>query len=258
MRKQSYEMNPAILKMNATWCDLDVVERGVFRDIVDLLWLSDKQYRMPYDSDFISQNVGMKKERVEQVIAKMVVGETPLLNEEFDLGEGGFFLSCPLLREQIMSHQRWVREERHKTLLKNKERDSSLSLVSRINQTKTPTQPHVAYLKPEDRILNGYVGWLPTDRFDTQGQVYYVRDSFLSMLKESYPDEDVEFQVQKIFTWLVKKQYGRKRLSMMNRFIINWLENQAEFRERESDTGIEIEQELDRLLGITNTKAANV
>jgi hypothetical protein len=241
MKKQSYEMNPASLKVNDTWNSLDISERGIFREILDHIWLSDKHYRMPYDPASMSENLEVTQDNLECIIAKLVTGDYPLLVEEFDLSETGFFLSSPLLRDQVKNHERWVREERHRTMLKNKDREKSLSLVSRINQKISTKEPHVAYLKPEQRDTTSYFGWLPTDRFNSQGQVYYIRESFLSMLKESYPDEDVESQILRMHAWLVKKPYGRKRLAMMNRFIINWLENQAEFRDQGSDSATEVD-----------------
>lgn len=259
MRKQSYEINPSSLKINHCWSNLGRSERGLFRDILDLIWLSDKQYRMPYNPTSLAELLCVSVEDLEQALAKMMMGDQPLLVEEFDLEEaGGFFLSSPLLRDQISAHQRWIREEKHRSMLRNQDREQAVSLVARINQAKSSSDPHVAYLKPEDRDLSCYKGWLPTDRFESQGQVYYVRDTFLSMLRESYPDENVDNEIVRIHAWLVKKPFGRKRLAMMNRFVINWLENQAEFRDRDANNASEVEDELDRLLGISTGKAASV
>lgn len=259
MRKQSYEFNPSSMGINPVWASLDSFDRGVFRDIIDLIWLSEKQYRMPYDPADLSVALGIPKDKLEVVLAKLMMGENPLLVEEFDLeAEGGFFISSPMLREQVTDYQRWLREERHRVALKNKDREQALSLVSRINQSKSPQKPHVAYLKPECRDLSQYYGWLPTDRFESQGQVYYLRDSFLEMLKESYPDEDVDHQILEIHTWLSKNRFRRKKLAMMNRFIINWLENQTEFKENGHKKSSEVEEELDRLLGLSDSKAASV
>lgn len=258
MRKHTYEVNPERLYRNPAWTKLSLVHRAIFREILDILWGSEKQYRMPYDPNTLSEKLGVSTDDLEHSLAMLTIGDDPLLVEEFDLGGEGFYLSSPMLREQIADHQRWLREERHRVSLKNKEREESLSLVARIQNAKSPKLPHVAYLKPEQRDLSVFHGWLPTNRFDTQGQVYYVRENFKAMLIESYPDQDVDQEILKIHAWLCNNPFRRKALAYMNRFILNWLENQADQMLQEGGSNGEMEQELDSLLGLTNHKAASV
>ena len=68
-----------------------------------------------------------------------------------------------------------------------------------------------------------YVIDLPTNRFNTVKECYYVTDEFLNTMIELYPNANVLEELKKMKAWLLTNTSKRKTIKGMEKFINSWL-----------------------------------
>ncbi|WP_219583311.1 hypothetical protein, partial [Vibrio parahaemolyticus] len=108
-------------------------------------------------------------------------------------------------------------------MLNSRSSQQSKSLFDAINNEDNELA--VKYVDPTLEVLGEYNGWLPTKRYETEGQVFRVRDKHLALLRQAFPGVDVDMEILDIYEWLRDNPLQRKPLAMMNSFIQRWLSN---------------------------------
>ena len=75
---------------------------------------------------------------------------------------------------------------------------------------------------------NCYVIDLPTNRFNTIGENYYVTEDLFNVLVDTYQNTDVMTELKKMKAWLLTNNTKRKTLKGMEKFINSWLSRQQD------------------------------
>lgn len=81
---------------------------------------------------------------------------------------------------------------------------------------------------PSPKVPDIYVIDLPTNRFNTTGECYYVLQDFYRLMEELYPNVDLMQQFNKMKAWLITNKTKRKTLNGMEKFINSWLSKQQD------------------------------
>lgn len=247
MSKMCYELNPSWLISSKNYTNASAEVRGVYLGLMNQMWLSETQYSIPLAPGELSTHLGIGEGDLAFALSALGEGEDPLVIEAFDF-DNGFILESPHLKAQVAKHRAWLMEEKIRTIERNKDSQRS-TLTERV--CGAPMEIGTAYLPPEERALGRYQGWFPTSRFDSAGQVFYVRPTFVEQLSESYPGITIEVELEKMFRWKADNPTKRKTIGYMNRFIWGWFErvSSGAAATQSVEKADEITSELDALFG---------
>lgn len=80
--------------------------------------------------------------------------------------------------------------------------------------------------KSRAEALDSYVIELPTNKFNTQNENYYVTNEFYHDISELYPNVNVMKELKEMKAWLLTNTQKRKTLQGMKKFINSWLSRQ--------------------------------
>jgi hypothetical protein len=218
MRKLSYEWNPTKLLANLTYKSLTILEKSAYKEIIDLMWLTDNQYRMKLDYEHLAESTGMNKNEIIILVERLVSCTPPLLVEELSLEDACFYLQSTELLEQITAYNR-LNESYLSTSMEN--RNPSKSIVTKIINTEMGTCEKKS-IKHKDAH---YQSWLPTCRFESIGQRFIISNELKRQLDEISSKCDVCAELTKMFNWLQRYPEKRKQLSEMNGFVFTWIRN---------------------------------
>ena len=78
-------------------------------------------------------------------------------------------------------------------------------------------------IKPEAEATDNYFVDLPTNRYNTKNECFYVTYEYLDTLKELYPNTNTEQELRNMKGWLLANKTKRKTLNGMEKFITGWL-----------------------------------
>lgn len=107
-----------------------------------------------------------------------------------------------------------------------KTENGSVENVEPIPDINTNIKPKInAYINimSEAEAPDTYVVDLPTNRFNTINECYYVTDEFLNTMIELYPNTNVLDELKKMKAWLLTNVSKRKTIKGMEKFINSWL-----------------------------------
>jgi hypothetical protein len=248
MEKSCYELNPFRLSKNTIYKKLNFIQKAIYKELIDLLWMQENQFSMKYDTQEISEKINISSEVIDETMELLSAGNEPLIEQYFCFEHGVSILSSHL-KEQIEQHKKQESAQLELILQRNKK--TSCSLLEKVRKNPQDNELSIGYLEPEKRELSIYNGWLPTNRFDEIGQVFYVRSFFVKEIKDKYPSLVIEEQLQKILEWFDKNPERRRPVAIMNRFIIDWLEragNPNFYANKDSGVIDEFEKEMAKFL----------
>ena len=78
-------------------------------------------------------------------------------------------------------------------------------------------------IKSETKVSDKQVIDLPTNKFNTQKECFYVTKEYLTQMQELYSNVNVLEEFKKMKAWLLNNPTKRKTLRGMTKFINNWL-----------------------------------
>ena len=220
-----YEINPVYFRDQPAYTMLEPGVRLFFRELMDLLWLSEERFRMPYDPACLAEKLSVSEEFVEESVDTLTSDACGLLDLVFGLDNPGYILSCPYL------------ESTKKRMVERSEREQAVGLAGEIKKANTVTplqrvmggddnmEPTVGYLDSEEISVGSdlYSGWLPTAQFASSGQVFYVRKILLENLRDRFPGRDLQSDFEDMFRYLMTNPDRRPFYGVMNRFVARWL-----------------------------------
>lgn len=236
MRKVCYEWNPGRMLSNPTYFNMNLGERAVYRELIDLMWLTKDQYRIEFDLMLISNLSGISTGKIKQVIEKGLSGDKPLFMEELCLSNLKNYLQSHDLLIQLIEYE------------KQKEADSKTSIPQQTNTLKNRIINKEKGKVSEHRVLGVYDGWMPTNRFDSIGQIYKVRKNLIDKLHSMTSEINIYDELINIYEWLKRNPEGRKAVSEMELFITKWIRRSINKRNDISEISeLDFESCLDNL-----------
>jgi hypothetical protein len=228
---------------------LSTAEHGVFIKLVNAAWLSSSQYELPGCYDEIASIIGDSPEVITATMDKLTGGKKPIFSSVINIEDLSTVIICQFLACQIRTHHKWLAEQA--SIIRKKEAIAKKgSLKYRIAAEKDADLKY-GNLMPEHRDLSVFKNWFPTNRFDSQGQVFYINKDIRNEIKKSHPFIDMDEHLADMFKWLVNNPIRRKTVATMSFFIFSWLDR-VDCNNDDLDTGSsfeDMEKELDALLG---------
>lgn len=252
MRFESFSIEPEVLAQSKGYQSCPMSHKGLLLEILSLVWASEKQYTMPIPSE-LHANLGVEKDDIESLLS--AVSNQGILDKQLCLEAGDLVLHSQLLEKSHKSQHMQNLKEQQITKKMQKSQQESNSLFDSLNEKRKGHEFSMGYLAPEERNLIDFTGWMPTSRFDANGQIYYVRSFFREDLIKEFPIIDVDMELNKIFRYLADNPERRKNLAYMNRFLRIWMGNASNPSYNNQTTTTEeqtsaIESELDRLIAM--------
>jgi hypothetical protein len=253
MRKEAYSVDHQVLDQIKE-LDLSSYEIGILFKMINAAWLSESQYGINGENRDVANLINESEDDVNAVMDKLLSCKKPIFEAVINMSDFSSTIVCKPLFKQITLHRNWVKEQ-ELIVRKKKIAIKKGSLKHRI-ETEKNAEANYGYLMPNERCLLTYKGWMPTNRFDLNGQVFYINKSLLTEMEDTYPNEDLNAQLQQIFYWLTKNPMRRKTIAAMKFFIFSWLERSTSHAQLEHEFSTndfdDIESELDALLGAAN------
>ncbi len=234
---------------------LSVEDTGILFKLINEAWSSASQYQLPSDYNVLSKLISVEQEKIESLISRLSACSRPIFVDIINIdGDCEIIIVCQFLLKQITRHRKWLSEQA--MLLRKKEMSIRKGSLKHRIATEKSQESSYGYLEPEKRLSRCFCGWLPTNRFETQGQVFYITSSIRSEIEKAYPDVDVEHVMSDIFNWLISQPHRRKTLASMSFFIFSWLERTTIHSQFDREIGVnssfdDIEKELDEILGLS-------
>lgn len=182
----------------------------------------DEQSNLDIDSEHVLAIFG-KAGDAEDFVSKVSSIDSDILTVSLDLESLSNKVSSYFLAKLLKNEQLEQAKLANLRMLNFRSSQQSKSLFDAINNEDNELA--VKYVDPTLEVLGEYNGWLPTKRYETEGQVFRVRDKHLALLRQAFPGVDVDMEILDIYEWLRDNPLQRKPLAMMNSFIQRWLSN---------------------------------
>ncbi len=181
-----------------------------------------EQSSLDIDSDHILKIFG-KSGDAEDFVSKISAIDSNILSISLDLESLSSKISSYLLLKLLKNEQLEQAKLAQLQQLSSRSHHHSKSLIDAINGEDNELS--VKYVDLSVDKLDDYNGWLPTKRYETEGQVFKVRDKHLDLLRKAFPGVDIDMEIIDIYEWLRDNPLQRKPLAMMNGFIQRWISN---------------------------------
>lgn len=225
MNRNSFSIDSIELEKICTAKSVSVLQKGILLDLLTRCWNAEQPGKPMLTLANISLSTGITETELREAVA--IFAESGLLAEELCLDTFDCHLASPRLADQYRDYLAWVDSVEAETKAQKRARElSELRLVHLINTTEIEDrQATVGYLSHEDRRMGAYSGWLPTNRFNGSGQVFFITEAFLEDLTKEFKNADVNASILAIYTWLMRNPTRRKTLAHLPMFISNWIKN---------------------------------
>lgn len=231
-------LNPRSLQSHPQYRALSRAERGLLRDLLDTVWLSEGSDSCGFDLTGLAERLGASVEELAALIERLRRG-----------GKGA------LAKREV--------DERGRVRLRFTPLKAACAAAARADQAERPEQASegeaanvleamfdvsLLYLAPGSRGVERFDGWLPTRGFDSRGQAVVV-DAALREATGLAGRADAEARLEAIFRWLVDNPERRPGAGRMTSFIRRWLEReQASGRPSRLSTADAVEAQLEAML----------
>lgn len=226
MSDVAYDLNPYEIRHMLSAPGLTPVDRFVYRELLDMCWMTEDQDRIDYRPDELSVYLGMSVEDFEASINRLSRPELKILSVFLDLDSESdeMSLSVKYLTDQLETRSKRVARERKGTFSEQVEKDNTISVLDRISKRDADFEATVIYVPREERaVLKSYQGWLPTRKFDLDGEAYNIRGHLIAKLRAEFPAVgDVTLVLVEIFNWLMENPDKRPSMIRINGFIFEW------------------------------------
>lgn len=245
--KLCYEVNPKRLQQNCTYGSMGIEGRYLYRELLDIMWQQPDQCSVAYVTSDLASIIGLPEGVIEQQIEALCSGNSPLLEQSFCFDRGLTIVSLDL-KEQIQLYKSWEKNE----IEKIKKRNSDTKIVSLTGMIKVKEKsPELSYgyLEPSERSVSSFSGWFPTSNFDSDGQVYFLRNDVISIISDLYPGTDKNAEFTKIFGWLMQNPNRRQTVARMNSYVLKWFERATSLSYRATGESMlsQLDQEIEAL-----------
>lgn len=206
---------------------LSATDRLVFRELMDMCWMSDLQDRMRYDGSDVSAKIGLSEIDIEKSIDKISSSDYDLIkfyvDLESDIPES--MIRIPYLTGYLDKVAKEEVDERTETFAQKAEVNNTVSIVDRIKQRDSSFEPSILFLERSERALaSTFSGWIPTRGFEEKGEAYNVREHIYHSLQKEFGVEP-EPVFKDMFQWLLSNPKKRPHLKYVNDFIHRWFSN---------------------------------
>ncbi len=212
---------------------LSALARGCYRDILDFMWIAQYGYKIPDNDRILCSQLNLRPSQWKKVKEELMDPFGPVF-----ILEGGFLISnrlkaeydeaCATVEKNTGAGKKSAevrrkaakadQEKRQRNLFPEDNNESCNKEVA-----KTNTGKPVAYLPPDKRELGAYDDWLPTNKFNSEGEVYIIRAQLIAQMGDTYPAVDVLSEIKKMYSWCVTNATKRKTHTGIGRFINSWM-----------------------------------
>ncbi|WP_425263754.1 hypothetical protein [Vibrio owensii] len=254
MQFQCFSIEPATMAQSTGYRACSLAQKGLLLEILSYIWSTEKQFTCPIPEDFAGK-LGTTDLELEDLFS--LLSNEGLLDKQLCLELGDLVLHSQALEKSYKSqHMQLLRDKQVTDRMLKSQKDSN-SLFESLNDSRKGHEYAMGYLAPEERDISIFTGWMPTNRFDVNGQIYYVRTFFKEMLVNEFPVVDIQAELEKIFRYLCDHPERRKNMAYMNSFIRIWMSNAANPRTSTvaqkptvEEQVSSIESELDKLIAL--------
>lgn len=201
---------------------LSRLERAIYRDLIDLYYETE----MPLQCDRIALARRALVKGDEEVAAMDAV-----LTEFFSLEADGYHNSrCDAELARLYEKSAAARASAEKRWAKNRKKTAKNANAMRTqcdgNATHNPLthNPLTSFAQspPAEASSLQAVIELPTNRFNTTGEVFLVTEDMLPDWIAAYPAVDIRQDLHAARAWLMDNQAKRKTASGMRKFLGSW------------------------------------
>lgn len=237
-----YSWSPGKVK-EALPDDASAITATVLHALCDQMWVSQRRYEIKSPATEVRVALGLDIEAYKEAVLTLL--DAGLLLRRYDDDNALNWVS-PMLEEQwkgIEESDRAAKRHADRLEHENRQTMSRTSVRRRVSGLSPCWEPTVKYLSVDDRNVMGYMGWLPTSKFESRGQVVLISDEEVNSLILKYPDKDVLGEVTEIFTELMNNPSRRPGAVRMMDIINVWLSGEA----RKSYQGVNVHQLEDHL-----------
>jgi len=213
--KTSYWLPPIDVRQNYELSSLNVTVRGIYRDLLDLMWLTSSKCSLPMKLDTIAERLNTDVETLSKAIDTLSEGSDPLIRIE-DTPFGKYLLS-EFLRLQKGGVER-------PDYIKVKE---SKVVAEEIPLKQEPLKSYLyrRYITPDEALVTTkFDGWMPTSRFVVDGEAFVLNPEVVDTIKREAGDVNLDIVFDRAFNWLmsVNNEHKRPTYASMTAFLIGF------------------------------------
>lgn len=203
---------------------MTLVEKGILLSCLIACWESENKGRSGKSTSQLATEIGCEAEDINQLFVKI---GPDWLSEEFSMETFELTVISQYLIDQKQKADEEIAQKNRETKQAKRDREVSESTLKKlmIDERAEKEPITIGYLKVEDRSTHFYQGWLPTARFNSSGQVYYVTQDLIKCLEAEFPGTDINSSILAIHSWLSKNTTKRKTYAKIPEFIRFWLKN---------------------------------
>lgn len=242
MSDLKYEINPYEIRHMLSAPGLKPIDRFVYRELLDMCWMTEQQDRLEYKPEELCVHLGMDIGEFEDSVSRLSRPELYILSIFLDLDSASdeMCLSVKYLTDQLNEKTRDIDRERKLSFSDEAEKNNTVSIIDRISKRDSDFEPTILYIERKERALaKTYSGWLPTRNYGVDGEAYNIRDHLVASLKREFPGINVEKTFFSVFTWLMQNPDKRPAMSRVNAFIHQWFSNSHKAVSSFDDTEID-------------------
>lgn len=203
---------------------ITLLEKGILLSCLMACWETENKGRSGKTTSQLAVEIGCEAEDINNLIAK--VG-ADWLSEEFSMETFELIIISQFLIDQKQKTDEEIAQQNKESKKAKRDREISESTLKQmmIDERAEKAPITMGYLKVEDRATQFYQGWLPTARFNSSGQVYYVTEDLIKDLESEFPGTDINSSILAIHSWLSKNTTKRKTFAKIPEFIRFWIKN---------------------------------
>lgn len=222
----NYEISPTYFRDQPAYFQLIPEHRLFFRELMDLMWLSEGRYCMPFDPSDLAERMGLTEDQVDEAVEALSSDSCGLIDQVFDLeGSLGLKLHCPYLESTYHRMIARIDRERSKDLESDIRKSGRVTPIQQVIRRDDDMEPTIGYMTSEEIASESdfYTNWLPTARFLSCGEVFYIRRLMLKTLSDRFPGRDFTADFESMFHYLMDNSDRRPHHPNMARFVARWL-----------------------------------
>ena len=223
MRKISFEINPLAIYGSSCFKNLGLKEKGIFHELMSLIWQSEDQFKIKADIIKISSMIECSEDEVMTLIEKLESAGDLYQELNFENMEKYIVLKCLEWQIQEFKNRKPCEIIDISKTMQSK-RDS---LSKRVVSAEKIIHPEIMHMKESERDLSSYQGWMPTINFASSGQVYVLPAELLSNLADNYPNINLRDELNNIFNWFAKNRDKRQPVGKISDFIYKWCDRSS-------------------------------
>ena len=202
---------------------LSLLEHGIYRSLIDTYYMNEGH--LCADDAKLMRTHSIRTEDEQQAYKNVIT--------DFFKLKGGIYThaGCDKTLDKIYEKSQKARESAQKRWAKDANAmrthsEGNANGMLPINPIPINPSP---ILSPELEAQDSPVAFkLPTNKFNTQQEEYFVREDFIAEMSLIYPNVDIRAEILKMRGWCLTNTAKRKTISGMPKFINTWLTNKQD------------------------------